>query len=86
MAPMSTTHPCSCPPTASKRCTSEDVAFDDEGRSLCCPYDDEAMARYFGIDVGDVRAGRRSSMRKRLDGELNQIAQRAADTRRYGKP
>jgi hypothetical protein len=48
--------------------------------------DASAMAAYYGIASEHAVAtpGRRAAMRKRLKGTLEEIAQRAADTRRAG--
>jgi hypothetical protein len=59
------------------------LIVDPKGRPLCCPYDDDGMASYYGLpaSVGAGTPGRRAAMRKRLSGTLEEIAQRAAATR-----
>lgn len=75
---------CHCPPDAPKRCAPTDHKRDTSGRPLCCPYDNAAMAAYYGVSKPEwvATAGRRAAMRKRLRGDIEDIAQRAADTRR----
>jgi len=72
---------CQCPPNASIRCSPADQTSDARGKRLCCPYDEEGMALYYGVANAST-AGRRAAMRKRLQGALEDIAQRAADTRK----
>lgn len=77
---------CLCPPSSAKRCGPDDELVDAKGRSLCCPHDDERMAGFYGETLETYRArssndGRKAAMRKRRAGVLEEIAQRAADTR-----
>lgn len=79
---------CFCPPSADKRCRPDDELVDSKGRALCCPHDDERMAAFYGESVAEYRArpsndGRKSAMRKRLSGVIEEIAQRAAESRKY---
>lgn len=84
--PMSTT--CYCPPDVEHRCLPTDQTH-YRGRRLCCPFDDEGMAVWYRESLATYRKqpskvldGRKSAMRKRLWGTTDDIAQRAADTRR----
>jgi hypothetical protein len=74
---------CCCPLDAPNRCLPTDHARDSRGRQLCCPYDDDAMAVFYGISRPGWTAtpGRRAAMRKRRRGTIEEIAQRAASTR-----
>jgi hypothetical protein len=83
---MSTT--CFCPPDSEHRCSTADQTH-YRGRRLCCPYDEAAMAAWYKESLATYQAhsskvldGRKSAMRKRLWGTTDEIAQRAADTRR----
>jgi hypothetical protein len=80
------THPCSCPADLPRRCSASDQTHDARGRPLCCPYDERAMAAFYCVPYSDwtPSSGRRAAMRKRLEGTLEEIAQRAADTRAGG--
>lgn len=77
---------CRCPPSAAKRCGPDDEILDLRGRQLCCPHDEIGMARYYGETLTQYcgrpsNDGRKAAMRKRRAGVLEEIAQRAADTR-----
>ena len=74
---------CFCPPDAPRGCAASDQTHDPHGRPLCCPYDERAMAAFYRVPYADWKpgSGRRAAMRKRLQGTLEEIAQRAADTR-----
>jgi hypothetical protein len=78
--------PCYCPLDSPKRCSPKDQTHDRYGRRLCCPYDEPAMAAFYRIPLTrwTPSSGRRAAMRKRLEGTLEDIAQRAADTRTFG--
>jgi hypothetical protein len=79
---------CYCPPDAPKRCSPKDRTHDVKGRLLCCPYDNKGMAAFYRVSYQpgwEATPGRRAAMRKRLDGTLEEIAQRAADTRWLGR-
>jgi hypothetical protein len=76
--------PCYCPRGARQRCSPDDETHDVRGRRLCCPYDEKRMAEFYEVAWSPswrATPGRRAAMRKRLKGELEEIAQRAADTR-----
>lgn len=77
------THPCFCPPDIPRPCGPGDQTHDVRGRPLCCPFDERAMAAFYGIPYPHwtPSSGRRAAMRKRLEGTLEAIAQRAADSR-----
>ena len=75
---------CSCPPDAQYRCSPADETRDRRGRELCCPYDNRAMAAFYGRSYTpgwEASSGIRAAMRKRRMGTLEEIAQRAADNR-----
>lgn len=76
---------CICPETVSKPCSPGDHQRDPKGRPLCCPYDEPAMAAFYGVPYSRwvPSSGRRAAMRKRREGTLEEIAERAAATR-YG--
>lgn len=76
---------CDCPQSVAEPCSPNDHARDSKGRQLCCPYDERAMAAFYGIAFSagwQASPGRRAAMRKRRAGTLEEIAQRAAATRR----
>jgi hypothetical protein len=78
--------PCYCPPGADVRCSPDDETHDIHGRELCCPYDNRAMAEFYGWEYTpgwEATPGIRAAMRKRRQafGRLEEIAQKAADNR-----
>ena len=84
--PVWMTHQCFCPADLPRRCSASDQTRDQRGRALCCPYDEKGMAAFYRIPYSGwtPSSGRRAAMRKRLEGTLEEIAQRAADTRAGG--
>src|SRR3712207_3488485 len=74
---------CYCPADAPIRCSPTDALHDARGRRLCCPYDEIRMAAFYSVPPSRwiPTTGRRAAMRKRRQGTLEEIAQRAADTR-----
>ena len=78
------TQRCFCPPDAKYRCSSDDKTHDVHGRELCCPYDNRAMAAFYRKPYyasWEANPGLRAAMRKRRMGTLEEIAQKAADSR-----
>jgi hypothetical protein len=81
---------CMCPSSrrGRDRCQGDDQTHDPDGVPLCCPFDDRGMAAYYRepldrwSEPAYPKSGKRSAMRKRLHGDLEEIAQRAADSRR----